>query len=162
MPGAVGGEEEHHVGDVVGRGDLAERDAELELLGTGLDLLDWPRERAVTAADLPPPLDKPRSRTHADLLRRVIERETPTVEQLLWRPEVIGSAHWQVIGTVDDAIEAIRDWTEAGAIDGFIAVPGGSVSSLHLVFDELVPRLVEAGLFRESYSGTTFADHLRE
>ncbi|MBB2972788.1 NtaA/DmoA family FMN-dependent monooxygenase [Mesorhizobium sp. RMAD-H1] len=129
---------------------------------TGLDLLDWPRERAVAAADLPPPLDKPRSRTHANLLRRLIERETPTVEQLLWRPEVIGSAHWQVIGTVDDAIEAIRDWTEAGAIDGFIAVPGGSVSSLHLVLDELVPRLVEAGLFRESYSGTTFADHLRQ
>lgn len=129
---------------------------------TGLDLSDWPLERKVTTAELPPPPEGPRSRTHADLLRRLIERDSPTVEELLWRPEVIGSAHWQVIGTVDDAFEAIRDWVEAGAIDGFIAVPGGSVSSLRLVFEALVPRLAEAGLFRTSYSGTTFADHLGE
>ncbi len=129
---------------------------------TGLDLTGWPPDRKVTAADLPPPLDHPRSRTHAELLRRLIERDSPTVEALLWRPEVIGSAHWQVIGTVDDAFGAISEWAEAGAIDGFIAVPGGSVSSLHLVFDELVPKLAEAGLFRKSYSGNTFAGHLRE
>lgn len=126
----------------------------------GLDLTGWPKERKVTAMDLPVLTEAPRSRTHTQLLRQMIERRSPTVEELLWRPEVIGSAHWQVIGTAEDALAVIRDWTHGGAIDGFIAVPGGSVSSMNLFFDQLVPMLVEAGLLRDAYSGPTFADHL--
>lgn len=129
---------------------------------TGLDLSDWPQQRRVTSADLPPLPEKLRSRTHAELLRRLILREEPTVADLLTRPEVIGSAHWQIMGTVDDAVAEIAKWQSAGAIDGFIAVPGGSVSSMRLVLDELVPRLAEMGLFRSDYSGKTFLDHLEE
>lgn len=129
---------------------------------TGLDLRDWPARRQVTAADLPPLPEKLRSRTHAELLRRLILREEPTVADLLTRPEVIGSAHWQIVGTVEDAVEEIVEWRNAGAIDGFIAVPGGSVGSLHRVLEELVPRLAEAGLFRKEYLGATFLGHLQE
>ncbi|MGV8260801.1 hypothetical protein ACV33K_30635, partial [Pseudomonas aeruginosa] len=89
------------------------------------------------------------SRTHTDLLRRLIERETLRLDQLLLRPEVVSAAHWQVIGTVDDAVEQIVDWAAAGAMDGFIAAPGGSVGSLRLFLEQVVPRLVEKGLFRE-------------
>lgn len=128
----------------------------------GLDLSDWPQGRPVTLSDLPSPPQSPRSRTHADLLRRLIARDAPTVDELLTRPEAIGSAHWQVIGTVEDAFDAIRDWTLAGAIDGFVALPGGSVSCMHLVLEKLIPRLADAGLFRKTYSGQTFADHLAE
>lgn len=127
---------------------------------TGLDLTGWPKDRRVTAADLPVLTAQPRSRTHTQLLRQLIERRSPTVVELLWRPEVIGSAHWQIIGTAEDALASIREWVEAGAIDGFIAVPGGSVSSMKLFFDRLVPMLVEAGLLRDVYSGPTFANHL--
>ncbi len=77
-------------------------------------------------------------------------------------PEVVSAAHWQVIGTVDDAVEQIVDWAAAGAMDGFIAAPGGSVGSLRLFLEQVVPRLVEKGLFRERYSATTFAGHLAE
>lgn len=128
----------------------------------GLDLSDWPSGKPVTLNDLPEPPQKPRSRTHADLLRRLIEREAPTVEALFTRPEAIGSAHWLVIGTVEDAFAAICEWAEAGAIDGFVALPGGSVSSMHLVLEKLIPRLVDAGLFRSAYAGHTFAEHLME
>ncbi len=126
----------------------------------GLDLSDWPKNRQVTTADLPMLTEAPRSRTHTELLRQMITRNSPTVEELLWRPEVIGSAHWQIIGTVEDAFSTIAEWTQAGAIDGFIAVPGGSVSSMNLFFDRLVPMLVEGGLLREDYTGSTFAAHL--
>ncbi|MEI2384352.1 NtaA/DmoA family FMN-dependent monooxygenase [Breoghania sp. JC706] len=129
---------------------------------TGLDLSDWPDERRVTSADLPTAPEKVRSRTHSDLLRRLILRDEPTVADLLTRPEVMGSSHWQVIGTVDDAIAEIMDWADAGAMDGFIAVPGGSVACMHRTLDEMIPRLSEAGLFRNDYSGTTFAEHLAE
>ncbi|MDF5829493.1 LLM class flavin-dependent oxidoreductase [Pseudomonas aeruginosa] len=76
----------------------------------GLDLSDWPLDRPISAADLPPPVANPGSRTHTDLLRRLIERETLRLDQLLLRPEVVSAAHWRVIGTVDDAVEQIVDW----------------------------------------------------
>lgn len=128
----------------------------------GLDLTDWPPGRPVTRTDLPPVAPDAGSRTHNSLLRRLIERESLTLEQLLLRPEVISAAHWQVVGTVDDALEQIIDWAHSGAIDGFIAAPGGSVESVHLFLQQLMPRLVQAGLFRQGYSGTTFAHHLNE
>ncbi|KTC24953.1 monooxygenase [Pseudomonas putida] len=129
---------------------------------TGLDLADWPLDRPVTRADLPVVAPDASSRTHSSLLRRLIERESLSIDQLLLRPEVISAAHWQVVGTVDDAFEQIADWAASGAIDGFIAAPGGSVESLNLFLDQLMPRLVQAGLFRKGYSGSTFAHHLDE
>ena len=84
------------------------------------------------------------------------------METLLRCPEVIGSAHWQVIGTVDDAIEKIEEWTNAGAMDGFISVPGGSVDSVDIFFEQLMPRLSDNGFFRSEYSGNTFYEHLKE
>lgn len=128
----------------------------------GLELADWPDDRPVTGEDLPGPLPDPKSRTHADLLRRLILRESPRLGDLLNRPEVLSAAHWHVVGTVDDALAEIRRWHAAGAIDGFIIAPGGSVASAHLAMEELVPRLAEEGLFRKGYSSDTFAGHLSE
>ncbi|MGI6246259.1 MAG: NtaA/DmoA family FMN-dependent monooxygenase [Pseudochelatococcus sp.] len=129
----------------------------------GIDLLRWPVNRPLTMRDLPAsPPERPRSRTHAALLRRLVARDAPTLDDLLRRPEGVGSAHWQIVGTVADAVAEIADWAAAGAIDGFIATPGGSVGSMHLALGALVPRLAEAGLFRERYAGATFAGHLDE
>lgn len=127
---------------------------------TGLDLSDWPEDRLIRPSDIPPPPEKVRSKTHAGLLQRLLLKETLTINDLLRRPEVISAAHWQVIGTVDDAVEEIQKWSEAGAIDGFITAPGGSTSSMHLALDELMPRLSEVGLLRSEYGGDTFAQHL--
>ncbi|WP_100401901.1 NtaA/DmoA family FMN-dependent monooxygenase [Bacillus sp. FJAT-42315] len=126
----------------------------------GLDMSGWPLDKRVTS-ELLPDLNQPvRSRTHADLLRRFIMREEPTVEELLSRPEVVGSAHWVAVGTVEDVVNDIIEWFEAGAMDGFIALPGGSVQSMELFFHELMPLLVEKGLFRSEYTGETLREHL--
>lgn len=127
----------------------------------GLDLGDLQAEARVTAAMLPPHDAPVRSRTHADLLRRFVETSEPTVAELLARPEVVGSAHWVSVGTVDDVLAEIVDWFEAGAMDGFIAIPGGSFQSLRLFMDELVPALARRGLFRSDYEGSTLREHLR-
>ena len=140
------------------RADDARKRASVKAM-TGLDLTGWARDRKIAANDLPPPPEKVRSRTHSDLLRRMIQRSEPTVAELLQAPEVIGSAHWQVIGTVGQAVDAVRDWQAAGAIDGFIAVPGGSVASMHRTLEDLAPALSDLGLLRAEYSGSTFADH---
>lgn len=126
----------------------------------GLDLGDLPPGARVTAEMLPP-LDTPvRSRTHAELLRRFISANEPTVAEVLARPEVVGSAHWVCVGTVDDGLAEIVDWHEAGAIDGIIAIPGGSAESLRLFLEELVPALARRGLFRSGYKGATLREHL--
>ncbi|MCL2894373.1 NtaA/DmoA family FMN-dependent monooxygenase [Brenneria tiliae] len=70
------------------------------------------------------------------------------------------TAHWLVVGTVEDALNDIAARAAAGAADGFIALPGGSPASLDLLFDELIPRLAERGLFRRDYSGNTLRQHL--
>lgn len=127
---------------------------------SGLDLNGWALDRRITADDLPP-VDHPvRSRTHANMIRRVIEREQPTVGELIERSEVLSAGHWVIIGTPEDAVPEIAEWFEDGAVDGFIAVPGGSVPCVNLFFDRLVPLLVEKGLFRQEYEGETLRDHL--
>ena len=127
---------------------------------TGLDLAEWPDDRRVRAGDLPPAPPAGSSRTHGELLRRLVLRDEPLVGDLLSRPEVMGSGHWQIIGTAEDAFLQIADWRQAGAIDGFIATPGGSTASMHLILDALMPMLTDAGLLRKDYSGDSFASHL--
>jgi len=126
----------------------------------GLDIADLDDHDRVTAAMLPDPAAPVRSRTHADLLRRFIAENEPSVEQLLARPEVVGSAHWVSVGTADDIVRDIVAWRDAGAIDGIIALPGGSWRSMELFFGEVMPRLAEMGLFRKEYEGATLGEHL--
>ncbi|MBO6770216.1 MULTISPECIES: NtaA/DmoA family FMN-dependent monooxygenase [unclassified Thalassospira] len=125
-----------------------------------LDLTDHPMDARVTADMLPPADTVVRSKTHGDLVRRVIERDQPTVKDLLIRPEVMGSSHWIVVGTPEDAVNEIAAWADINAGDGIIALPSGSHQSVDLFLDQVVPGLQERGLFRTEYSGHTLADHL--
>lgn len=111
--------------------------------------------------DMLPAEDAPvRSKTHASLLRRFVAQYEPTLEELLQRPEVIGSAHWVVMGTAQQVGDQIIEAFEAGALDGFIGVPGGPAKSLDLFFDEVLPYLVDKGVFKEAYEGNTLRQHL--
>ncbi|MEK4425203.1 NtaA/DmoA family FMN-dependent monooxygenase [Solibacillus sp. FSL K6-1523] len=108
-----------------------------------------------------PPLDSTiRSRTHSELLYLYIEKNHPTVEEILSRTEVMHSAHWVVVGTAEEVAKEIIRWYEADAIDGIIAVPGGSDISLTLFLEQVIPKLAEQGLFRNEYTGSTLREHL--
>ncbi len=141
------------------RKDVATLRAKLGTL-IGRDLADWPDDRRVTPADLPVETADLRSRTHSALLRRLIESESPRLAELLYRPEVANSGHWTFVGTPAQAATEIAAWSDAGAMDGFIALPGGNEQSLDLLLTELVPALAKAGRFRTAYQGHTLADHL--
>ena len=127
----------------------------------GVDLSSYELNDRVTVNMLPDPNQPVRSRTHAELLRRYIMNYQPTVAEVLARPEVIGSAHWVSVGTVEDVLEDILQRFDAGAIDGFIALPGGSERSLEIFFEELMPQLVDRGAFRSEYTGSTLREHLQ-
>ena len=57
----------------------------------------------------------------------------------IWEPRTLHAV-------LDDAAEAIRHRAEAGAADGFIALPGGAMQSLDLFVEEVMPRLAAMGL----------------
>lgn len=139
--------------------DVARKHALIKDL-LGLDLGTLAPDQRITIEMLPVLSGPVRSQTHAELLRRVIARDQPTAQELMTRPEVAVSAHWLVIGTVDDAVRSIVERIEAGAADGFIALPCGSPDSLDLFLTGVMPRLSEMGLFRRDYSGTTLREHL--
>jgi len=126
----------------------------------GMELSGLAGDQPIRLDMLPVDPQNMRSRTHTDLVYRLIEREAPTLDELIRRPEVMGSAHWLVVGTAEDAVTEIVERFEAGAADGIIALPGGSHDSLHCFLDQVVPQLVERDLFRSDYSGSTLADHL--
>lgn len=126
----------------------------------GMDIRHLALQDQITADMLPPKNQKVRSKTHADLVRRYIIDNEPTVEVLLARPEVIGSAHLVAIGTPQDIVNQIITFYEEGALDGFIAIPGGPPKSLDLFFSDVIPMLVERGLFRAEYEGSTLRSHL--
>lgn len=126
----------------------------------GMDVRHLALEDQVTVDMLPSKDQQVRSKTHAELVRRYIINNEPTVAVLLARPEVIGSAHLVAIGTPQDIVDQIVTFYEEGALDGFIAIPGGPAKSLDLFFSNVIPMLVERGLFRAEYKGSTLRSHL--
>jgi len=138
---------------------MEKRLALLEMV-LGLDARGILLESKIKEDMLPSREQTVRSKTHAELLRNFIIKNEPTVEQILERPEVVGSAHWVAIGTPQDVFQQIMERFEAGALDGFIAIPGGPQKSLDLFFSEVIPLFVKAGVFREEYTGSTLREHL--
>lgn len=124
----------------------------------GLDLTDYPLDRRLSEADLPK-LDGEPGEYIRDI-HDMIARTQPTVEALLESPQALRSVHWQIIGTVEDARQQILEWFDNGAVDGFIAVPGGTKHSLDLTLNELVPGLAAAGAFRSGYDSPYFFTNL--
>lgn len=114
----------------------------------------------VTLALLPAEDAPVRSKTHAKLLRSYVAMHEPTLEELLARPEVIGAAHWVVMGTAEQVAKQISEAFYDGALDGFIAVPGGPAKSLDLFFDKVLPLFVAQGIFKSQYEGATLRAHL--
>ncbi|PGE17671.1 LLM class flavin-dependent oxidoreductase [Bacillus toyonensis] len=138
---------------------MEKRLALLEMV-LGLDARGIPLESNIKEDMLPSREQTVRSKTHAELLRNFIIKNEPTVEQILERPEVVCSAHWVTIGTPQDVFQQIMKRFEAGALEGFIAIPGGPQKSLDLFFSEVIPLFVKAGVFREEYTGSTLREHL--
>ena len=131
----------------------------IELLD--IDMRLWDKNRVVTLDMIPDTHDKTKSLTHSNLLRSFIEREHPTVWDILMRPEVVSNGHWVVIGTPDDAVDAILDRWNAGAMDGFIAVPQGGHQSFTLFLDKVVPKLMKKGIYNNTYTGKNLWEYLQ-
>src|SRR5215471_18610359 len=96
-------------------------------------------------------------RSVSALLVERLKREKPTIRELYLRTGLTGSAR---IGTPSDIADAMQEWFEAEACDGFnitpATLPGGGEDFADLVVPELQRRV----LFRHEYEGSTLRENL--
>jgi FMN-dependent oxidoreductase (nitrilotriacetate monooxygenase family) len=101
-------------------------------------------------------LDNNRSRKQ--VVANIVEREQPTLRELLHRLAG-GRGHNVVHGTPVQIADTIQLWFENGAADGFNVMPPAYPFLLDEFTSKVVPILQERGLFRTEYDGSTLRDH---
>ncbi|MFG3342299.1 LLM class flavin-dependent oxidoreductase [Glycomyces sp. NPDC048151] len=92
------------------------------------------------------------------LVVELARRERLTVRQLIGRLGG-GRGHRTFSGTAEQVADAIVDWADNGAADGFNIMPAVMPSGLEAFVDKVVPILQERGRFRTEYTGTSLRDH---
>ncbi len=123
----------------------------------GQDCRDWPLDAPVP--DLPPLEDFPGPKGRYATIQRIIEREAPTLRQLLGRLAA-GGGHCTMVGTPERIADEMQRWIEAGGADGFNLMPPSLPDSIEDFIGQVVPVLQARGLFRRDYAGRTLRDHL--
>nr|WP_216654244.1 LLM class flavin-dependent oxidoreductase [Nocardioides sp. zg-DK7169] len=97
--------------------------------------------------------------SRAQLVLDIVEREQPTIRQLMHR--LAGArGHRVVVGTPEQVADQIQLWHESGAADGFNVMPPWLTGGFDRFVDGVLPILRERGLFRHEYDGTTLREHL--
>jgi len=124
-------------------------------LGVPPDVLDLDRE---LPADLPDEDQIEGAKSRRTLIVNLARRERLTVRQLIGRLGG-GRGHRTVAGTPEQVADAIEEWWNNGAADGFNVMPPVLPSGLGAFVDHVVPILRRRGLFRTEYTGTTLRDH---
>src|SRR6516164_6311866 len=111
--------------------------------------------------DQPLPDDIPESNASKSGRERAIalgRRENLTVRQLAQR--LGGYSGLAMVGTANTIADAMQEWLETEASDGFTVMfpylPGG----LDDFVEQVVPELQRRGLFRRDYEGVTLREHL--
>ncbi|MDP9695920.1 UNVERIFIED_ORG: FMN-dependent oxidoreductase (nitrilotriacetate monooxygenase family) [Arthrobacter globiformis] len=92
------------------------------------------------------------------LIVELARRERLTVRQLIGRLGG-GRGHRTFSGTPEQVADAIQEWFEKGAADGFNIMPPVLPSGLDAFVDHVIPILRSRGLFRQQYTGRTLREH---
>ena len=124
----------------------------------GHDFSQIPLDRVLTVDDFPDPEANESSRGRTELIVGAVEREPLTMRQLLGK--LAGArGHFVIAGTPEQVADAMEEWVDVGAADGFNVMPLLLPHMLHVFADEVVPILQRRGRFRTAYQGTTLRDH---
>jgi alkanesulfonate monooxygenase SsuD/methylene tetrahydromethanopterin reductase-like flavin-dependent oxidoreductase (luciferase family) len=71
-----------------------------------------------------------------------------------------GRGHRTFTGTPEQVADAITEWYDAGAADGFNIMPAYFPGGFEEFTRAVVPLLQERGRFRREYTGSTLRAHL--
>ncbi len=122
----------------------------------------WGPMGDLSGHDLDGPVPEPRDpemRSRAHVLLELARRENLTIRQLYQRAS-IGRGHRTLVGTPATIADAMQDWVEARAADGFNIIPTHLPGGADDFVDLVVPELQTRGLFRTAYEGTTLRENL--
>ncbi|MFF5925346.1 LLM class flavin-dependent oxidoreductase [Streptomyces hydrogenans] len=108
--------------------------------------------------DLPSEDEIEGSKSRYTLIVELARREKLTVRQLIGRLGG-GRGHRTFTGTPVQVADAIEEWFDGDAADGFNIMPPVLPSGLEAFVDKVVPILQERGRFRTEYTGGTLRDH---
>jgi alkanesulfonate monooxygenase SsuD/methylene tetrahydromethanopterin reductase-like flavin-dependent oxidoreductase (luciferase family) len=109
-------------------------------------------------ADLPDEDEIEGAKSRYTLIVTLARREKLTVRELIGRLGG-GRGHRTFSGTPEQVADAIQDWFDADAADGFNIMPAVLPSGLTAFVDQVVPILQQRGLFRTDYTGMTLREH---
>ncbi len=111
--------------------------------------------------DIAPPLPEETngSKSRLKLVSDLVTRERPTLREL-YRRVSTARGHWTAVGTPEQIADAMQDWFEHGAADGFNIMPPVLPHGLTDFVDQVVPILQRRGLFRQEYAGPTLRENL--
>src|SRR6185312_17241275 len=87
------------------------------------------------------------------------KKKNLTIRQL-YTLVAAGNGHRTVVGTPADIADAMQDWFEKEAADGYNILPPWLPGGLADVVDTVVPELQRRGLFRTEYEGSTLRENL--
>ncbi|MCF4119537.1 LLM class flavin-dependent oxidoreductase [Antribacter sp. KLBMP9083] len=118
---------------------------------------DLPLDRELPA-DLPSEDEIEGAKSRYTLIVSLARREGLTVRQLIGRLGG-GRGHRTFAGTPEQVADALQQWYDAEAADGFNIMPAVLPSGLEQFVDQVLPILRERGLFRTEYEGTTLREH---
>lgn len=121
------------------------------------DCSDWELDAPVPA--LPPLAEFKGPQGRYATILRIIEREQPTVRQLLGRLAA-GGGHCTVVGTPERIADRIEEWLDNEGADGFNLMPPAQPHSVADFVDHVIPVLQRRGRFRRDYEGRTLREHL--
>ena len=107
---------------------------------------------------VPEPKD-PELRSRARLLLELARREDLTIRQL-YLAASSGRGHRMVIGSPEQIADAMQQWVEAGAADGFNIIPTHLPEGIDDFVELVVPELQRRSLFRREYEGPALRDNL--
>jgi FMN-dependent oxidoreductase (nitrilotriacetate monooxygenase family) len=109
-------------------------------------------------AELPGEDEIEGAKSRHTLIVDLARRENLTVRQLIARLGG-GRGHRTFTGTPVQVADAIEEWFDNGAADGFNIMPAVLPSGLAAFVDKVVPILQERGRFRTDYQGATLREH---
>ncbi|NLE79180.1 MAG: LLM class flavin-dependent oxidoreductase [Rhodococcus sp.] len=121
------------------------------------DCAEWDLDAPVP--ELPPLSEFTGPHGRYDTILRIIEKDAPTVRELLGTLAA-GGGHCTMIGTPESIADEIEDWFHGGGADGFNLMPPLYPHGLNDFVDEVIPVLQKRGLFRTEYETATLRDHL--
>jgi FMN-dependent oxidoreductase (nitrilotriacetate monooxygenase family) len=126
---------------------------------SGVDMWSLPRDTPL--ADIPV---EPERMVSIGLYQNVLSIRKDGRGLTLGEAALLYATTWmapRLVGTPQSVADRIQDMFETGACDGFVIGTSSLPMGLRNFVDLIVPELQHRGLYRTSYTGSTFRENLR-